>query len=111
MSGVKSYLAVGILALACLSSLFYIKALKSENARLEDSLRLTINTNKQLMQNLAYLKAENEKALKLSFEASRAKSAENVRVQKVKEYIYKEVERGENNLTKLFNAMLDRLFE
>lgn len=111
MSGVKSYMAMGVLGLIILSGLFYIKALKAENARLEDGLKIAVDTNTELVKNIAYLKAENERALKLSFEASKEKSTEALRVQKVKEYIYKEVSSGEDNLTKLFNAMLDRLWE
>lgn len=51
------------------------------------------------------------RTLKLSFEASEEKDVEAVKVQKIKESIYSEVERGENNLTKLFNAMVSGLWE
>lgn len=51
------------------------------------------------------------RTLKLSFEASEEKDVEAVKVQKIKESIYREVERGENNPTKLFNAMANRLWE
>lgn len=51
------------------------------------------------------------RTLKLSFEASEEKDVEAVKVQKIKESIYREYERGENNLTKLFNAMANRLWE
>ncbi|HEO8742208.1 TPA: hypothetical protein R1X42_001307 [Campylobacter upsaliensis] len=51
------------------------------------------------------------RTLKLSFEASEEKDVKVVKVQKIKESIYREVERDENNLTKLFNAMVGRLWE
>ncbi len=91
-----------------LSCFFYVRFLQSENERLQSELMQVINANKSL--NLA-LEEENKRHKKELQVLSELKQDENKikeKIIKVKEYVYKS---NENNLTKLFNDVLSRLWQ
>ncbi|HFQ6676203.1 TPA: hypothetical protein ACGUAR_001862 [Campylobacter jejuni] len=93
----KLYIALALMAI--LAGYFYLR-LDSTQAKLEKSqsdlaLALEINRN-------------NEAKLKAINEANNQKNEVQKKVQYVKEYIYKS---NENNLTKLFNNVVDRLWD
>ncbi|ECL1093382.1 hypothetical protein FPN63_03630 [Campylobacter jejuni] len=93
----KLYIALALMAI--LAGYFYLR-LDSTKAKLEKSqsdlaLALEINRN-------------NEAKLKAINEANNQKNEVQKKVQYVKEYIYKS---NENNLTKLFNNVVDRLWD
>lgn len=107
----KLYLALVLMLV--LSGYLYLK-LESTEAKLSKArsdLNLALEANQQNLQELLRLRARHESEIKALSEANKAKDELNNKVQYVNRYIYKEFKNGENNLTKLFNAMADRLFD
>lgn len=77
----------------------------------ESDLNISLEANANLYNTLENIKAEHLKQLEKISEAGQAKEQIKERVEYVNRYIYKEYQRGENNLTKLFNAMVERLWD
>lgn len=103
----KLYIALGLCLI--LLGYFYLR-LDSTKAKLEKSqndlsLALQINQNNQAK--IKELTEIHNAELKALNEANNQKNEVQKKVQYVKEYIYKS---NENNLTKLFNNVVDRLW-
>ncbi|ELD4953207.1 hypothetical protein QQJ02_001938, partial [Campylobacter coli] len=79
---------------------------KLEKSQSDLALALKINENNQ--EKLKELNQIHKTELKALNEANNQKNQVQERVQYVKEYIYKS---NENNLTKLFNDVVDRLWD
>ncbi|EAH6869133.1 hypothetical protein EJ753_05225 [Campylobacter lari] len=104
----KLYIA---LALMLILNVFLYLKLDNTNAKLEKSqsdLNLALGVNNELTRITQELKIRHEKELKALFYANTQKNQIKTRVDDVKNYISKS---NETNTTKLFNAMLDRLWE
>lgn len=107
-SNAKLYIALALMAI--LSGYFYLR-LQSTQAKLEktqNDLALALKTNENNKEKLKELTQIHKAELKTLNEANAEKNQIQERVQYVKEYIYKS---NENNLTKLFNAVVDRLWD
>ncbi|HHY1568187.1 TPA: hypothetical protein ACV154_000769 [Campylobacter jejuni] len=116
MSSIFSYilgdkkLYIALVLMTILAGYFYLR-LDSTKAKLEKSqndldLALKINENNQ--EKLKELNQIHKTELKALNEANNQKNQVQERVQYVKEYIYKS---NENNITKLFNDVVDRLWD
>ncbi|MBT0758893.1 hypothetical protein [Campylobacter lari] len=104
----KLYIALVLMLM--LNVFLYLK-LDSTNAKLEKSqsdLNLALGVNNELTRITQELKTRHEQELKALFHANTQKNQIKTRVDDVKNYISKS---KETNTTKLFNAMLDRLWE
>ncbi|EAJ6151661.1 hypothetical protein BXA08_08570 [Campylobacter lari] len=104
----KLYIALALMAI--LVGYLYLK-LDSTNAKLEKSqsdLNLALGVNNELTRITQELKIRHEQELKALFHANIQKNQIKTRVDDVKNYISKS---NETNTTKLFNVMLDRLWE
>ncbi|ECO2765215.1 hypothetical protein FXN06_08505 [Campylobacter coli] len=103
----KLYIALALMAI--LTGYFYLR-LDSTKAKLEKSqsdLALALEINKNNEAKLKELTQIHKAELKAINEANNQKNEVQKKVQYVKEYIYKS---NENNLTKLFNNVVDRLW-
>ncbi|EAJ6187305.1 hypothetical protein A9Y52_00765 [Campylobacter lari] len=104
----KLYIALALMTI--LVGYLYLK-LDSTNAKLEKSqsdLNLALSVNNELTRITQELKIRHEQELKALFYANTQKNQIKARVDDVKNYISKS---SETNTTKLFNVMLDRLWE
>lgn len=104
----KLYIA---LALMLMLNVFLYLKLDSTNARLEKSqsdLNLALGINNELTKITQELKIRHEQELKALSNANIQKNQIKTKVDDVKNYISKS---NETNTTKLFNVMLDRLWE
>ncbi|ECR1496900.1 hypothetical protein OLP50_08040 [Campylobacter jejuni] len=104
----KLYIALALMAI--LTGYFYLR-LDSTQAKLEKSqsdLALALEINKNNEARLKELTQIHKAELKAINEANNQKNQVQERVQYVKEYIYKS---NENNITKLFNDVVDRLWD
>ncbi|EDO9469403.1 hypothetical protein GUU29_07055 [Campylobacter coli] len=104
----KLYIALALMAI--LTGYFYLR-LDSTKAKLEKSrsdLALALKINENNQEKLKELNQIHKTELKALNEANNQKNQVQERVQYVKEYIYKS---NENNLTKLFNDVVDRLWD
>ncbi|EHG8696707.1 hypothetical protein J6E55_000286 [Campylobacter coli] len=104
----KLYIALGLSLI--LLGYFYLR-LDSTKAKLEKSqsdLALALEINRNNEAKLKELTQIHKAELKAINEANTQKNQVQERVQYVKEYIYKS---NENNLTKLFNDVVDRLWD
>lgn len=104
----KLYIALGLSLI--LLGYFYLR-LDSTKAKLEKSqsdLALALEINKNNEAKLKELTQIHKAKLKAISEANNQKNEVQKKVQYVKEYIYKS---NENNLTKLFNNVVDRLWD
>ncbi|EMV9637691.1 hypothetical protein AADV11_000930 [Campylobacter jejuni] len=104
----KLYIALALMAI--LTGYFYLR-LDSTQAKLEKSqsdLALALKINENNQEKLKELNQIHKTELKALNEANNQKNQAQERVQYVKEYIYKS---NENNLTKLFNDVVDRLWD
>lgn len=104
----KLYIALGLSLI--LLGYFYLR-LDSTKAKLEKSqndLALALEINKNNEAKLKELTQIHKAELKAINEANNQKNEVQKKVQYVKEYIYKS---DENNLTKLFNNVVDRLWD
>lgn len=102
------------LALALGAIGFLTLSLEAEKARYEKAksdLNLSLEANYNLALSLETLKLEHRKQIEAISGANEAKEQVKERIEYVNRYIYKEYKKGENNLTKLFNAMVSRLWE
>ncbi|EHF5885661.1 hypothetical protein LRJ54_001867 [Campylobacter coli] len=105
---VKLYIALALMAI--LTGYFYLR-LDSTKAKLEKSqsdLALALEINRNNEAKLKELTQIHKAELKAINEANNQKNEVQKKVQYVKEYIYKS---NENNLTKLFNNVVDRLWD
>ncbi|EDO7125224.1 hypothetical protein FW812_08845 [Campylobacter coli] len=103
----KLYIALALMAI--LTGYFYLR-LDSTKAKLEKSqsdLALALKINENNQEKLKELNQIHKTELKALNEANNQKNEVQKKVQYVKEYIYKS---NENNLTKLFNNVVDRLW-
>ncbi len=103
----KLYIALGLSLI--LLGYFYLR-LDSTKAKLEKSqsdLALALEINRNNEAKLKELTQIHKAELKAINEANNQKNEVQKKVQYVKEYIYKS---NENNLTKLFNNVVDRLW-
>ncbi|EAI8785099.1 hypothetical protein DED43_06610 [Campylobacter coli] len=104
----KLYIALGLSFI--LLGYFYLR-LDSTQAKLEKSqsnLALALKVNENNQEKLKELTKIHNAELKALNEANNQKNEVQKKVQYVKEYIYKS---NENNLTKLFNDVVDRLWD
>lgn len=104
----KLYIALGLSLI--LLGYFYLR-LDTTKAKLEKSqsdLALALKINKNNEARLKELTQIHKAELKAINEANNQKNEVQKKVQYVKEYIYKS---NENNLTKLFNNVVDRLWD
>ncbi|EIQ7123842.1 hypothetical protein LVP15_001665 [Campylobacter coli] len=104
----KLYIALGLSFI--LLGYFYLR-LDSTKAKLEKSqsdLALALKINENNQEKLKELNQIHKTELKALNEANNQKNQVQERVQYVKEYIYKS---NENNITKLFNDVVDRLWD
>ncbi|EAI4690582.1 hypothetical protein BBZ01_01020 [Campylobacter jejuni] len=104
----KLYIALALMAI--LTGYFYLR-LDSTKAKLEKSqndLALALEINKNNEARLKELTQIHKAELKAINEANNQKNEVKESVQYVKEYIYKS---NENNITMLFNDVVDRLWD
>ncbi|EAK7058338.1 hypothetical protein CE381_08210 [Campylobacter coli] len=104
----KLYIALGLSFI--LLGYFYLR-LDSTKAKLEKSqsdLALALKVNENNQEKLKELTKIHNAELKALNEANNQKNEVQKKVQYVKEYIYKS---NENNITKLFNDVVDRLWD
>ncbi|MFY4690383.1 hypothetical protein ACOTVD_04790 [Campylobacter jejuni] len=104
----KLYIALALMTI--LAGYFYLR-LDSTKARLEKSqndLVLALEINKNNEARLKELAQIHKTELKAINETNNQKNEVKERIEYVKEYIYKS---NENNITKLFNDVVDRLWE
>ncbi|HHE9878867.1 TPA: hypothetical protein ACPHHF_000962 [Campylobacter jejuni] len=104
----KLYIALVLMAI--LAGYFYLR-LDSTKAKLEKSrsdLALALKINENNQEKLKELNQIHKTELKALNEANNQKNEVQKKVQYVKEYIYKS---NENNITKLFNDVVDRLWD
>ncbi|EAI4883704.1 hypothetical protein FZL95_09755, partial [Campylobacter jejuni] len=104
----KLYIALVLMTI--LAGYFYLR-LDSTKAKLEKSqsdLALALKINENNQEKLKELNQIHKTELKALNEANNQKNQVQERVQYVKEYIYKS---NENNITKLFNDVVDRLWD
>ena len=104
----KLYIALVLMAI--LAGYFYLR-LDSTKAKLEKSqsdLALALEINRNNEAKLKELTQIHKAELKAINEANNQKNQVQERVQYVKEYIYKS---NENNITKIFNNVVDRLWD
>ncbi|EAH6873378.1 hypothetical protein Y780_10065 [Campylobacter coli CVM 41915] len=104
----KLYIALALMAI--LTGYFYLR-LDSTKAKLEksqSSLALALEINRNNEERLKELTQIHKAELKAINEANNQKNEVQKKVQYVKEYIYKS---NENNITKLFNDVVDRLWD
>ncbi|EOJ2617767.1 hypothetical protein ACM1DK_000845 [Campylobacter jejuni] len=103
----KLYIALVLMTI--LAGYFYLR-LDSTQAKLEKSqndLALALEINKNNEARLKELTQIHKAELKAINEANNQKNEVKERIEYVKEYIYKS---NENNITKLFNNVVDRLW-
>ncbi len=103
-------LYIALVSMAILAGYFYLR-LDSTKAKLEKSqsdLALALEINRNNEAKLKELTQIHKAELKAINEANNQKNQVQERVQYVKEYIYKS---NENNITKLFNNVVDRLWD
>ncbi|EHV4782274.1 hypothetical protein K0O67_001854 [Campylobacter coli] len=104
----KLYIALVLMAI--LAGYFYLR-LDSTKAKLEKSqsdLALALEINRNNEAKLKELTQIHKAELKAINETNNQKNEVQKKVQYVKEYIYKS---NENNITKLFNNVVDRLWD
>ncbi|EJV5811600.1 hypothetical protein N7H64_001206 [Campylobacter jejuni] len=104
----KLYIALALMAI--LAGYFYLR-LDSTKAKLEKSqndLALALEINKNNEARLKELTQIHKAELKAINEANNQKNEVKERIEYVKEYIYKS---NENNITMLFNDVVDRLWD
>lgn len=116
MSSIFSYilgdkkLYIALVLMTILAGYFYLR-LDSTKAKLEKSqsdLALALEINKNNEARLKELTQIHKAELKAINEANNQKNEVKERIEYVKEYIYKS---NENNITKLFNDVVDRLWD
>ncbi|EIM3696526.1 hypothetical protein LM665_001282 [Campylobacter coli] len=103
-------LYIALVSMAILAGYFYLR-LDSTKAELEKSqsdLALALKVNENNQEKLKELNQIHKTELKVLNEANNQKNEVQKKVQYVKEYIYKS---NENNITKLFNNVVDRLWD
>ncbi|EAK4212374.1 hypothetical protein FDK76_06515 [Campylobacter coli] len=103
-------LYIALVSMAILAGYFYLR-LDSTKAKLEKSrsdLALALKVNENNQEKLKELNQIHKTELKALNEANNQKNEVQKKVQYVKEYIYKS---NENNITKLFNDVVDRLWD
>lgn len=103
-------LYIALVSMAILAGYFYLR-LDSTKAKLEKSqsdLALALEINRNNEAKLKELTQIHKAELKAINEANNQKNQVQERVQYIKEYIYKS---NENNITKLFNNVVDRLWD
>ncbi|EAJ1689008.1 hypothetical protein CK733_02645 [Campylobacter upsaliensis] len=100
-------LALGAIGFLTLS----LEAEKARHEKAKSDLNLSLEANHNLALSLETLKLEHRKQIEAISGANEAKEQVKERIEYVNRYIYKEYKKGENNLTKLFNTMVSRLWE
>ncbi|MDL0114407.1 hypothetical protein NYG88_03805 [Campylobacter felis] len=100
-------LALGAVGFLYLS----LEAQKARYEKVKSDLKLSLEANHNLVLSIETLKLEHRKQIEAISSANEAKEQVKERIEYVNRYIVKKYESGENNLTKLFNAMVGRLWE
>ncbi|EAJ4645225.1 hypothetical protein DBC41_08570 [Campylobacter coli] len=103
-------LYIALVSMAILAGYFYLR-LDRTKAKLEKSqsdLALALKVNENNQEKLKELNQIHKTELKALNEANNQKNQVQEKVQYVKKYIYKS---NENNITKLFNNVVDRLWD
>ncbi|EAI7128780.1 hypothetical protein CKD46_03490 [Campylobacter upsaliensis] len=100
-------LALGAIGFLTLS----LEAEKARHEKAKSDLNLSLEANHNLALSLETLKLEHRKQIEAISGANEAKEQVKERIEYVNRYIVKKYESGESNLTKLFNAMANRLWE
>ncbi|EBD1777521.1 hypothetical protein FHQ59_00035 [Campylobacter jejuni] len=102
------------LALALGGIGFLYLSLEAQKARYEKAksdLNISLEANYNLALSLETLKLDHKKQIEAISGANEAKEQVKERIEYVNRYIVKKYESGENNLTKLFNAMVSGLWD
>ena len=100
-------LALGAIGFLTLS----LEAQKARYEKVKNDLNISLEANYNLALSLETLKLEHKKQIEAISGANEEKEQVKERIEYVNRYIVKKYESGENNLTKLFNAMANRLWE
>ena len=100
-------LALGAIGFLTLS----LEAEKARHEKAKSDLNISLEANYNLALSLETLKLEHKKQIEAISGANEEKEQVKERIEYVNRYIVKKYESGENNLTKLFNAMANRLWE
>ena len=100
-------LALGVIGFLTLS----LEAQKARYEKEKNDLNISLEANYNLALSIETLKLEHKKQIEAISEANEEKEQVKERIEYVNRYIVKKYESGENNLTKLFNAMANRLWE
>ena len=100
-------LALGVIGFLTLS----LEAQKARYEKVKNDLNISLEANYNLALSIETLKLEHKKQIEAISEANEEKEQVKERIEYVNRYIVKKYESGENNLTKLFNAMANRLWE
>ncbi|MBZ7949704.1 hypothetical protein [Campylobacter molothri] len=105
---IKLYIALVLMAI--LSSYLYLRLdnTKSKLEKSQNDLALALEINKNNQAKIKELTQRHELELKALNESNNQKNEVKERVEYVKKYIYKS---NENNLTKLFNNVVDGLWD
>ena len=100
-------LALGAIGFLTLS----LEAQKARYEKVKNDLNISLEANYNLALSIETLKLEHKKQIEAISGANEEKEQVKERIEYVNRYIVKKYESGENNLTKLFNAMVSRLWE
>ncbi|MBK1971737.1 hypothetical protein JG677_01730 [Campylobacter sp. TTU-622] len=104
----KSYIFIGILIISMVFLSFNLKLTKQELETTKNNLNLALEANNENLKKLKEINKIHKAQLQAISNANNEKEQIREKVKYVKEYIYKS---NENNLTKLFNDVIDRLWE
>ena len=100
-------LALGVIGFLTLS----LEAQKARYEKAKNDLNISLEANYNLALSIETLKLEHKTQIEAISGANEAKEQVKERIEYVNRYIVKKYESGENNITKLFNAMVSRLWE
>lgn len=103
-------LYIALVSMAILAGYFYLRldSTKAKLEKIQSDLALALKVNENNQEKLKELNQIHKTELKALNEANNQKNEVQKKVQYVKEYIYKS---NENNITKLFNNVVDRLWD
>ncbi|MBK1991684.1 hypothetical protein JG676_03605 [Campylobacter sp. 2018MI35] len=104
----KSYIFIGILIISMVFLSFNLKLTKQELETTKNNLNLALEANNENLKKLEEINKIHKAQLQAISNANNEKEQIREKVKYVKEYIYKS---NENNITKLFNDVIDRLWE
>lgn len=104
----KTYIFIVVFFISIAFLSLNLKITKQELEKTKISLNMALKFNKENIKKINELNTRYKKELQAISNANNEKEQIKEKVQYVKEYIYKS---NENNLTKLFNDVVDRLWD